>query len=135
MIQAWFYEGYGEGHVQLCKRLAATAVVAVLLQQPSAFTGRGMPLAILTPVEAVPVWPGLPRVSLVGLLLGSGGPLVALPLGFASPLARRVRTAALGFAPRIGHKAAPTMGTAALAIQGFLLGEAVNLQQGLVQEE
>jgi hypothetical protein len=110
-------------------------VVAVLLQQPIAFTVRGMSLAILTPVDAVLVLPGLPRVSLVGLIIGIGGHLVALPLGFASPLARRVRTEALGFAPRIGHKAAPTMGTAALAIHGFLLCEAANLQQGLVQEE
>ena len=107
----------------------------MLLQKPIAFTVSGVSLAILTPVGAVPVLPGLPRVSLVSLIIGIGGQLVALPLGFSSPLARRVRTESLGFATRIGHKVAPTMGTATLAIHGFLLCEAVDLQQGLVQEE
>jgi hypothetical protein len=35
----------------------------------------------------------------------------------------------------MGHKAAPAVGTSTLVVHGFLLCEAVDLQQGLDQEE
>jgi hypothetical protein len=107
----------------------------VLLQQPIAFTVSGVPWAILMPVVAMLVLPSVLGVSLVGLIVGIAGHLGALPLDFSRLLARRVRTESLGFDTRIGHKAAPTMSTATLAIHGFLLYEAVDLQRGLVQEE
>jgi hypothetical protein len=82
--------------------------------------------------------PGLPRGlggSLVGWLSGSGGHLVSLPRGFSRPLAGPVGAESLGLAPGLGHKAAPAVGTSTVAVHGFLLGEAVDLQPGLVQEE
>jgi hypothetical protein len=41
----------------------------------------------------------------------------------------------LGFDPGIGHKAAAAVGASTLAVHGFLLYEAVDLEKGLVQEE
>jgi hypothetical protein len=35
----------------------------------------------------------------------------------------------------MGHKATPAVGASTEAVHGFLLCEAVDLQQGLVQEE
>ena len=109
-------------------------MIAMGLQQSIAFAVIGSPLAIVTPVTTMPTLPGLPRVSLVGLIIGVGGHLVALPLGFSGPLTGGVGTASLRLDTGIGHKAAPTMGPSTLAGHGFLLYEAVDLQIGLVQE-
>ena len=110
-------------------------MVAMGVPQPIAFTVIGAPLAIPTPVVALPGLPRLPRVSLVGLIIRVGGHLVALPLGFPGPLTGRVGAESLYLDPGIRHKAAPTLGTSTLAMHGFLLCEAVDLQTGLVQEE
>ena len=110
-------------------------MVAMGLQQPMAFTVIGAPLAILAPIVALLGLPRLPRVSLVGLLIRVGGHLVVLPLGFPGPLTGRVGAESLYFDTGIRHKAAPTIGAATLAIHGFLLCEAVDLQTRLVQEE
>jgi len=79
--------------------------------------------------------PGIPRISLIGLIIGISGHLVSLPLGFSGLLAGLVGAEALGFDTRIGHKAAAAVGTSTLAVHGFLLCEAVDLEKGLVQEE
>ena len=110
-------------------------MIAMGLQQSIAFAVIGSPLAIVTPVTTMPTLPGLPRVSLVGLIIGVGGHLVALPLGFPDPLTGRVGAESLYLDTGIRHKAAPTIGTSTLAMHGFLLCEAVDLQTGLVQEE
>ena len=110
-------------------------MVAMGLQKPIAFTVIGAPLAILAPVVAMPGLPRLPRVSLVGLIIRVGGHLVALPLGFPGSLTGRVGAESLYLDTGIRHKVAPTIGTSTLAIHGFLLCEAVDLQTGLVQEE
>jgi hypothetical protein len=81
------------------------------------------------------VFPGVLSGSLVGLIIGIGGHLVALPLGFSGSLAGLVGAEALVLEAGIGHKATPAMGTATLAVHGFLLYEAVDLQTWLVQEE
>jgi len=91
--------------------------------------------AILPPVVGMPVLPRVLGVSLVGLIIGIGGHLVSLPLGFSSPLAGSVGAESLGLDTGMGHKAAPAVGTSTVAVHGFLLCEAVDLQQGLVQEE
>jgi hypothetical protein len=115
--------------------LSATNVVPVGLQKPIAFAVIGSPQAILPPVVEMPVLPRMLGISLVGLIIGIGGHLVALPLGFSGLLAGRVGAESLGLDTGMGHKAAPTMGTSTLARHGFLLCEAVDLQTRLVQEE
>src|SRR5262245_34249175 len=105
------------------------------LQQPIAFPVSGPPQAILPPVAGMPVLPRLLGVALVGLIIGIGGHLLSLPLGFSGPLAGLVGAESLGLNTRMRHKAAPTMGTLTLARHGVLLCEAVDLQRGLVQEE
>jgi hypothetical protein len=72
----------------------------------------------------------MPGVSLVGLIIGIGSHLVSLPLGFSSSLAGQVGAEALGFDPGIGYKAAAAVGTSTLAVHGFLLYEAVDLEKG-----
>ena len=104
-------------------------------QKPIAFTVIGALLAIVAPVVAMPMLPSVLGVSLVGLIIGIGGHLLSLPLGFSGPLAGLVGAESLGLNTRMRHKAAPTMGTSTLARHGFLLCEAVDFQTGLVQEE
>jgi hypothetical protein len=115
--------------------LGAPILVPVSLQNPIAFAVVRPPLAILAPVVATSVLPSVLGVSLVGVIIGIGGHLVSLPLGFSGALARRVGAEALGFETRIGHKATPAVGASILARHGFLLCEAVNLELRLVQEE
>jgi len=79
--------------------------------------------------------PGIPRISLIGLIIGISSHLVSLPLGFSGLLTRLVGAEALGFNTGIGHIAASTVGASTLAVHGFLLCEAVDLEKGLVQEE
>jgi len=105
------------------------------LQESIAFTVIGAPLTVVTPVVGVLALPRLPGVSLVGWIIGISGHLVALPLGFSSALAGVVGAEALGFDTGIGRKAAAAVGASTLAVHGFLLCEAVDLQTGLVQEE
>jgi hypothetical protein len=105
-------------------------VVAVLLQNPIAFTVSGVLLTILAPIIRVAFSPGALAISLIGLIIGIGGHLFSLPLGFPGLLTRLGRTEALGLDAGIGHKTTPTMGTANLAIHGFLLSEAVHLKRG-----
>ena len=61
---------------------------------------------------------------------GIGSHLVSLPLSFSGLLTGLVRAEALGFDPGIGYKAATTVGTSTLAVHGFLLCEAVDLENG-----
>jgi hypothetical protein len=83
----------------------------------------------------MPVLPRLLGVALIGLIIGISSHLVALPLGFSRPLAAPVGAESLGLDTGLGHKAALAVGTSPLAVHGFLLCEAVDLQTGLVQEE
>ena len=110
-------------------------MVAVGLQKSIAFPVIGPPQAILPPVIGMPVLPRVLGVSLVGLIVGIGGHLVSLPLGFSRPLTEPVGAESLGLDMGMGHKATPTVGASTEAVHGFLLCEAVDLQQGLVQEE
>jgi hypothetical protein len=110
-------------------------LVAVHLQKPIAFAVIGPPQAILTPIVGAPMLPSVLGVSLVGLIIGIGGHLLSLPLGFSSLLAGRIGAELLGLDTGIGHKAAPAVDTSTLAVHGVLLGEAVDLYKGLVQEE
>jgi hypothetical protein len=105
------------------------------LQKPIAFPVIGPPQAILPPVVGMPVLPRVLGVSLVGLIIEIACHLLALPLGFSGLLAGLVGAKALGFDTGIGHKVAATAGTSTLAAHGFLLCEALDLQQRLVQEE
>ena len=105
------------------------------LQKSIAFTVIGPPLTIVAPVIGVLALPRVPGVSLVGLIIGIGGHLVSLPLDFSSALAGCVGAEALEFDTGIGHKAAAAVGASTLAVHGFLLCEAVDLEKGLVQEE
>ena len=100
------------------------------LQESIAFPVIWSPLTILAPVIAMPLSPDAVAVSLVGLVIGIGGHLVALPLGFSGLLARLGGTKTLGLDTGVGHKTTPTMGTASLAAHGFLLSEAVHLKLG-----
>ena len=110
-------------------------MVAVGLQKPIAFPVIGPPQAILPPVIGMPVLPCVLGVSLVGLIVGIGGHLVSLPLGLSSPLTGPAGAESLGLDMGMGHKATPAVGASPEAVHGFLLCEAVDLQQGLVQEE
>jgi hypothetical protein len=105
------------------------------LQESIAFAVIGSPPSVVAPVVGVLALPRLAGVSLVGLIIGIGGHLVSLPLGFSSALAGRVGAEALGFNTRVGHKAAAAVGASTLAVHGFLLCEAVDFETGLVQEE
>jgi hypothetical protein len=105
------------------------------LQEPIAFPVIGSPQTILPPVVGMPVLPRLLGVALIGLIIGIGGHLVALPTGFSRLLAAPVGAESLGLDTGMGHKVAPAVSTSPLAVHGFLLYEAVDLQQGLVQEE
>jgi hypothetical protein len=58
-----------------------------------------------------------------------------LPLDFSSALAGCIGAEALGFNTGIGRKTAEAVGASALAVHGFLLCEAIDLDTGLVQEE
>ena len=100
-----------------------------------AFPVIGPPQAILPPVVGMPGWPRGVGLSLVGWIIGSGGHLVSLPRGFSRPLAEPVGAESLGLDTGMGHKAAPAVGTSTVAVPGCLLCEAVDLPQGLVQEE
>src|SRR5262252_9719881 len=121
VINPWSDKGYGHGRVHLCKRLRATSVVAVRLQQPIAFAVIGSPQAILTPIVGVLMVPRVLGVALVGLIIGIGSHLLALPCGFASLLAGFMGTESLGLETGIGHKAAPAVGTSTWAVHGCLL--------------
>jgi hypothetical protein len=110
-------------------------LVAVGLQQSIAFTAIGSSLTVVAPVVRVLALPRVPGVTLVGLIIGIGGHLVSLPLGFSGLLAGLVGAEALGFDTGIGYKAATTVGTSTLAVHRFLLCEAVDLETGLIQEE
>lgn len=99
------------------------------LQKSIAFAVIGPPLTVVTPGVWVLVLPSVPGVSLVGLIIGIGGHLVSLPLGFSGLLAGLLGAEALGLDTGIGHKATPAVGTATLAVHGFLLCEAVDLQK------
>ncbi len=110
-------------------------LVAVGLQESIAFAVIGPPLTVVAPVVGVLVLPRVLSISLIGLIIGIGSHLVSLPLGFSGLLAGLVRAEALGFDTGIGHIAAAAVGTSTLAIHGFLLCEAVDLETGLVQEE
>jgi hypothetical protein len=105
------------------------------LQQSIARTVSGVLVAVVTPVIAVLVLPRVPSVSLVGLIIGIAGYLLSLPLGFAGLLAGLLGAKALGFDTGIGYKAAAAVGTSMLTAHGFLLCEALDRQQRLVQEE
>jgi hypothetical protein len=105
------------------------------LQKSIALTVIWVLVAVVTPVSAMLMLPSEPSVSLVGLIIGIACHLIALPLGFSGLLAGLVGAKALGFDTGIGHKAAATVGTSTLAAHGFLLCEALDLQQRLVQEE
>jgi hypothetical protein len=102
---------------------------------PIAFAVIGPPLTVVAPVVGVLVLPRVPGVSLVGLIIGIGGHLASLPLGFSGLLTGLVGAEALSFDTGIGRKAAAAVGTSTLAVHGLLLYEAVDLEKGLVQEE
>jgi hypothetical protein len=105
------------------------------LQQSVAFAVVGSMLTILAPIVGMSLVPGALAVLLVGLIIRIGGHLVFLPLIFSGFLARRGSTKALRLDSRIGYKLTPTVGTVELAVHGFLLREAVDLNNGLFQEE
>ena len=109
-------------------------MVAVGLQKSIALAVIGPSLSILAPAITMALLPCLSRVSLVGLIIGIGGHLVALPLGFSSLLAGLVGAESLGLDTGIGHKAAPAVGTSTRAIHGFLLCDAVDLKRGLFRK-
>lgn len=96
-------------------------MVPVLLQQPVAFAVIRPPAAIVAPVMGVLVLPIALAVFLIGPVIRITGQFVALPLGFASPLADPVRTVPLGFDPRIGDTKTAAMGTSKFAVHGILL--------------
>jgi hypothetical protein len=127
-------EGYGLYHIHLCKRTSTAFVVPVLLQQPVAFAVRRPSLAILTPVLGMLMLPALLAVALVSPVIRIGGHFFALPLRFSGPLAGLVRTETLRFGTGIRHKGTLAMGTAHLAVHGFLLREAVFSQRGFARK-
>jgi hypothetical protein len=110
-------------------------LVSVGLQQSIALAVIGVSLTIATPIITILVLPSLPSVSLVGLIIGIAGHLVSLPLRFSGLLTGLVGAVSLGFDTGIGDKVASTVGASTLAVHGYLLCEAVDLEKGLVQEE
>ena len=110
-------------------------MVAMVLQQSIAFPVIGARLAILTPVVRMSGLPSSLARLLVGLVIGIGGHLVSLPLGFSGPLAVRLGAESLGLDSGIGHNKASAMGTSNLGVHGFLLSEAVDRMTELLQEE
>ena len=93
--------GYRLEHVHLCKRTETAFVVPVLLQQPVPFAVGHPSLAILTPVLGILMLPALLAVALVGAVIGVGGELGTLPLGFSRALAGLVRAESLRLHPGI----------------------------------
>jgi len=131
VIKAGLNTSYGCEPVHFCKRTDTAFGVPVLLQQPVAFAVIRTLLAILAPVMGMLVLPAVLAVSLVGPVIGISGHFFALPLRFSGPLAGLVRTETLGLGTGIRHKETPAMGTAHLAVHGFLLCEAVSLKKWL----
>jgi hypothetical protein len=79
--------------------------------------------------------PGALVILLIGLVIGIGGHLFALPLGSSGPLAIGLSAEPLGLDSGIGRHQTSAMGTSKLGMHGFLLSEAVDRMTGLLQEE
>src|SRR5918999_2992192 len=106
----------------------------MVLQQSIAFMVIGAILAILTPVLRMSSLPSALAILLVGLVIGIGGHLFALPLGSSGPLAIGLGAEPLSLDSGIGHHQTSAMGTSNLGGHGFLLSEAVDWMTGLLQE-